>query len=67
MINVFGGNDVSHLNNDECIEKRVAREILSIIEKIYFSDEFKEYRANQGTNGTRDLIIKSIEERYEVG
>ena len=53
--------------NDTYIEKRVAREILSIIEKICFSDEFREYRVNQGSNGTRDLIIKSIKERYEVG
>ena len=54
------------LDNDTCIEKRVAREILSIIENICFSDEFKEYRVNQGSKGTRDLIIKSIQERYNV-
>lgn len=53
--------------NEEIIRKRVAREILSIIEKICFSDEFKEYRINQGSNGERDLIIKLIKERYEVG
>lgn len=56
-----------YLDNDTCTEKRVAREILSIIEKICFSDEFREYRVNQGSNGTRDLIIKLIKERYEVG
>lgn len=56
-----------HLDNDTYTEKRVAREILSIIEKICFSDEFREYRVNQGSNGTRDLIIKLIKERYEVG
>ena len=55
-----------HLDNDICIEKRVAREILSIIENICFSDEFREYRVNQGSNGTRDLIIKSIQERYDI-
>ena len=33
-----------YLDNDTCIEKRVAREILSIIENICFSDEFKEYK-----------------------
>ena len=55
-----------HLDNDTCIEKRVAREILSIIESICFSDEFREYRVNQGSNGTRDLIIKTIQERYNV-
>lgn len=52
--------------NDAYIEKRVAREILSIIEKICFSDEFREYRINRGSNGTRDLIIKLIKERYDV-
>lgn len=56
-----------YLDNDTCTEKRVAREILSIIEKICFSDEFREYRVNQGSNGTRDLIIMLIKERYEVG
>lgn len=55
-----------HLDNDTCIEKRVAREILSIIENICFSDEFREYRVNQGSNGTRDLIIKTIQERYNI-
>ena len=55
-----------HLDNDTCIEKRVAREILSIIENICFSDEFREYRVNQGSNSTRDLIIKTIQERYNV-
>jgi len=58
---------MSYLDNDKYIEKRVAREVLSIIEKICFSDEFKEYRIDQGSNGTRDLIIKLIKERYEVG
>ena len=54
------------LNNDTCIEKRVAREILSIIENIYFGDEFKEHRLDYGSNGTRDLIIKTIQERYDI-
>lgn len=55
-----------HLDNDTCIEKRVAREILSTIENIYFGDEFKECRVNQGSNGARDLIIKIIQERYDI-
>lgn len=58
---------MSYLDNDKCTEKRVAREILSIIEQICFSNEFIEYRVNQGSHGTRDLIIKLIKERYEVG
>ncbi len=57
---------VSYLDNDKCTEKRVAREILSIIEKICFSDEFSEYRVNNGSNGERGLIIESIKERYQV-
>lgn len=52
--------------NETYIERRIAREILSIIEEICFSDEFKEYRVNYGSNGTRDLIIKSIQERYDI-
>lgn len=53
--------------NDKYVEKRVAREILSIIEKICFSDEFREYRINRGSNGERDLIIKLDKDQYEVG
>lgn len=66
-LNNEGESEMSYLKNDKCIEKRVAREILCIIEKICFSDEFREYRINQGSNGERDLIIKLIKERYEVG
>lgn len=54
---------MSYLDNEKCIEKRVAREILSTIERIYFSEEFREYRINKGSNGERDLIIKLIKER----
>ena len=53
--------------NDKYIEKRVAREILNIIERISFSEEYKEYRISHGSNGQRDLIIKLIKELYEVG
>ena len=52
--------------NDKYIEKRVAREILNIIERISFSEEYKEYRISYGSNGQRDLIIQMIKERYEV-
>lgn len=58
---------MSYLDNEKCIEKRVAREILSTIERICFSKEFSEYRINKGSNGERDLIIRLIKERYEVG
>ncbi len=53
--------------NDKCIERRVAREILNIIERISFSTEYKEFRMNHGSNGQRDLIIQMIKERFEVG
>jgi hypothetical protein len=53
--------------NDKYIEKRVAREILNIIERISFSEEYKEYRISYGSNGQRDLIISTIKERYQVG
>ena len=56
-----------HMSNDECIRKRTAREILSVIEKIYFSDEYKEFRIGQGSNGQRNLIIQRIKEQYDVG
>lgn len=52
---------------EELIEKRVAREILTMIEKIYFSEEYKEYRISYGSNGTRDLLIDSIKKLYNVG
>lgn len=52
--------------NDKYIEKRVAREILNIIERISFSEEYKEFRINRGSNGQRDLIISIIKERFEV-
>lgn len=47
-------------------ERRVAREILNIIERICFSEEYKEYRINYGSNGERDLIIATIKDTYNV-
>ena len=52
------------MTNDKVIERRVAREILSMIDEIYFSDKYKEYRINYGSNGTRDLLINSIVNLY---
>lgn len=54
------------IDNDNVIRNRVAREILSMIETVCFSDEFREYRLNNGSNGVRDLIIKNIKKTYEV-
>ena len=52
------------MTNDKVIERRVAREILSMIDEIYFSDKYKEYRINYGSNGKRDLLINSIINLY---
>lgn len=37
------------MDNETVIRKRTAREILSIIELVCFSDDYKEYRINQGS------------------
>lgn len=50
----------------EIIEKRVAREILSIIERVCFSEEYRDYRVRFGSNGQRDLIIQMIEDKYDI-
>ena len=55
------------MTNEEIIKKRVAREILSMIETICFSEEFKDFRIGPGSNGTRDLIIERIKNTYEIG
>ena len=55
------------MSNEEIIKKRVAREILSMIETVCFSEEFREYRVNNGSNGTRNLIIENIKKTYSVG
>lgn len=55
------------VKNDKLVEKQVAREILSMIEQVCFSDEYLEYRCNYGSNGQRDLIIKLIKQKYNVG
>ena len=52
--------------NDIIIEKRVARQILNIIENICFSDNWKEYRVNYGSNGQRDKILETIKRYYDV-
>ena len=48
----------------ELIEKRVAREILTMIESICFSEEYSDFRVNHGSNGERDLIISNIKTQY---
>lgn len=55
------------MTNEQMTERRVAREILSIIEAICFSEEYKAYRVSYGSNGQRDLIISTIRNKYNVG
>lgn len=55
------------MDDNEIISKRTAREILSIIEEICFSKDYQEYRVNYGSCGERDLIIKKIKEKYDIG
>lgn len=54
------------MTEERIIERRVAREILTMIEKIYFSKEYMQYRIDYGSNGTRDLLISSIKTMYGV-
>ena len=51
---------------DRFVEVQVAKEILSMIETIYFSKDYLEYRVNYGSHGTRDLLISMIKERYNI-
>lgn len=55
------------IDSENVIKKRVAREILSMIETVCFSEEFSEHRVNNGSNGERDLIIENIKKTYGVG
>lgn len=54
-------------DSENVIRRNVAREILSMIESVCFSDEFREYRVNYSSNGQRDLIIDNIKKMYDVG
>lgn len=54
------------MEHDRFVEVQVAKEILSMIETIYFSKDYLEYRVNYGSNGTRDLLISMIKERYNI-
>lgn len=45
-------------------ERQAARDILSFIELVCFSEEYMQYRVKYGSNGQRDLIIDTIKERY---
>jgi hypothetical protein len=47
-------------------ERRVATDILNIIDQVCFSKEYLEFRVGRGSNGQRDLIIRTIQDRYNV-
>jgi hypothetical protein len=53
-------------DENKVIEQKVARDILSIITDIYFSRRYFEHRISCGSDGTRDLIIKAIKDRYDI-
>lgn len=46
--------------------RKAAREILSKIEEVYFSEEYAPFRIDYGSNGARDLIVQWIQNRYHV-
>lgn len=54
------------MSNEDIIKKQTAREILSMIENICFGKEFEQYRCDNGSNGTRNLIIQKIKDMYGV-
>ena len=49
---------------EELIERKIAREILTMIESVCFSEEYRDFRIDRGSNGQRDLIITKIKEQY---
>ena len=54
------------MSDNKWLEKRIAREIISLMEEIYFGEEFLEYRCKYGSNGTRDLILQTIKYKYNI-
>lgn len=43
-----------------------ARQILNLLEEVYFSSEYSKLRINKGSNGTRDFILSTIKETYQI-
>ena len=62
--NISGILRKKNATDKELAERKVAREILTMIEEICFSEEYKTYRLDYGTHGQRDLIITKIKEKY---
>lgn len=52
------------MDEKELMERKVAREILTMIETICFSKEYNKLRVDNGSNVTRNLIMKTIKEQY---
>lgn len=52
------------MTEKELIERRTAREILTLIENVCFSEEYRDFRIDEGSCGQRDLIIAKIKEQY---
>ena len=52
------------MTDKEIYQKQVARDILSLIEEICFSNKYLNFRVSHGSNGQRDLIIHSIKDKY---
>lgn len=46
--------------------KETAKEIITIIEDIYFGKDYINYRVAHGSNGAVKLIIQTIKDRYEI-
>lgn len=45
-------------------DSKVAKEILDLMKEIYFGKEYIDFRAEKGSNGTRDLVMQKIREKY---
>lgn len=55
--------------NDKDIEigsRKAARDILSKIEEVCFSEKYAQYRIDYGSHGERDLIIQWIRNKYHI-
>lgn len=46
--------------------KYAARDILSMIEMVSFSEDYRDYRVRYGSRGERDLIVQMIKDKYKV-
>ena len=47
-------------------ERKVANDILETINDVCFSEVYKDFRIDYGSNGQRNLIIKTIKDNYGV-